>query len=282
MKWTWIAMRSARLSRVAVARVALAVLLSSGIVHGQWLKYPTPGIPRLPDGKPDLMAPAPRTLDGKPDLSGMWQIATLLPCDDVRRMCTDLPISAQFVNMGAGLKGGLPYQPWARERMAKNRPADDPYTRCLTPGGPRMHLLPTMKKFVQTPGVLLLLNEYNASFRQVFMDDRPLPVDPQPTWNGYSSARWEGDTLLVSSTGFREDQWLDAAGSPLTEVAKVTERFRRPTYGRMQIEITVDDRKAYLNPWTVSVELAIVSDTEMLDSQCLENEKDVPHLLQAK
>ena len=109
-----------------------------------------------------------------------------------------------------------------------------------------------------------------------------MPVDPQPTWNGYSSARWDGDTLVIDSIGFREDQWLDAAGSPLTDVGKVTERFRRPSYGRMNIEITVDDRKAYLNPWTVSVELAIVPDTEMLDSQCLENEKDVPHLLNAK
>ena len=282
MKWTWIAIRSVRLRRVAALRIAVALLLSSGIVHGQWLKYPTSGIPRLPDGKPNLMAPPPRAADGKPDLSGMWQVATLLPCDDVRRMCTDLPISAQFVNIGAGLKDGLPYQPWAKETMAKKGPADDPYTRCLTPGGPRMHLLPTMKKFVQTPAVLLLLNEYNASFRQVFMDNRPLPVDPQPTWNGYSSARWDGDTLVVNSIGFREDQWLDAAGSPLTDVAKVTERFRRPTYGRMQIEITVDDRKAYASPWTVNVELAIVPDTEMLDSQCLENEKDIPHLLNAK
>ncbi len=265
-----------------IAFFTVLLLLTSGTLHGQWLKYPTPGIPRLANGQPDLSAAPPRMADGKPDLSGMWQVATLLPCDDVRRMCTDLPISAQFGNIGAGLKGGLPYQPWAKERMARKGLADDPYTRCLTPGGPRMHLLPTMKKFVQTPALLMLLNEYNASYRQVFMDGRPLPVDPQPTWNGYSSGRWDGDTLVVDSIGFREDQWLDAAGSPLTDAAKVTERFRRPTYGRMQIEITVDDRKAYVTPWTVTVELAIVLDTEMLDSQCLENEKDVPHLLNAK
>lgn len=265
-----------------IALAALALLLLPGAVDAQWLKYPTPGIPRLPDGKPNLAAPAPRAADGKPDFSGMWQVATLLPCDDVRRMCTDLPISVQFGNIGAGMKDGLPYQPWAKEKMANKGLADDPYTRCVTPGGPRMHLLPTMKKFVQTPAVLILLNEYNSSYRQVFMDGRPLPVDPNPTWNGYSRARWDGDTLIVDSIGYREDQWLDAAGSPLTDVAKVTERFRRPTYGRLQIEITVDDRKAYTRPWTVSVELAVVPDTEMLDSQCLENEKDVPHLLNAK
>ena len=265
-----------------VALAAIALLLSSGAVHGQWLNYPTPGIPRLPDGKPNVAAPPPRMVDGKPDFSGMWQVATLLPCNDVTRICTDLPISAQFVNIGAGLKDGLPYQPWAKGKMAQKGPADDPYTRCLTPGGPRMHLLPTMKKFVQTPALLLILNEFNASYRQVFVDARPLPVDPLPTWNGYSSARWEGDTLEVATIGFRDDQWLDAAGSPLTEAAKVTERFRRPDYGHLQIEITVNDPKAYTSPWTVNVELVIVSDTEMLDAQCLENEKDVPHLLLAK
>ena len=264
------------------ALAAILLLLSSGAVYGQWLNYPTSGIPRLPGGEPNLAAPPPRTVDGKPDLSGMWQVATRLACNDVTRICTDLPISEQFVNIGAGLKEGLPYQPWAKEKMAQKGPADDPYTRCLTPGGPRMHLLPTMKKIVQTPALLLILNEFNASYRQVFIDARPLPIDPQPTWNGYSSARWEGATLEVASIGFRDDQWLDAAGSPLTEAANVTERFRRPDYGHLQIEITVDDPKAYTRPWTVNVELALVPDTEMLDAQCLENEKDVPHLLLAK
>ena len=261
---------------------ATMLLVASDALSGQWLNYPTPATPRLANGKPDLAAPAPRAVDGKPDLSGMWQVATLLPCNDVSRMCTDLPISAQFVNIGAGLKDGLPYQPWAREQMAKKGPADDPYTRCLTPGGPRMHLLPTMKKFVQTPGLLMILNEYNASYRQVFLDGRPLPVDPQPTWHGYSTGAWQGDTLVVESIGFRDDQWLDAAGSPLTNAARVTERFRRPDFGHLQIEITVNDLKAYTRPWTVNVVLAAVMDTEMLDAQCLENEKDIPHLLNAK
>ena len=267
--------------RVVLAAVVL-LLLSSGGVHGQWLNYPTSGIPRLPGGEPNLAAPPPRTADGKPDFSGMWQVATRLPCNDVTRICTDLPISAQFVNLGAGLKDGLPYQPWAKEQMARKGPADDPYTRCLTPGGPRMHLLPTMKKVVQTPALLLILNEFNASYRQVFLDARPLPVDPQPTWNGYSSARWDGDTLEVASIGFRDDQWLDAAGSPLTNAAKVTERFRRLNFGSMQVQVTVDDPKSYAHPWTATVDLAAVLDTELLDSACWENEKDVEHLRNAK
>jgi hypothetical protein len=257
------------------------LLLGVAPASAQWLTYPTPAIPRLPDGKPNLAAPTPRALDGKPDLSGMWQVAVLLPCNDVTRICTDLPISAQFVNIGAGLSGGLPYQAWAKEQMARKGPADDPYTRCLTPGGPRMHLLPTMKKIVQTPALVMLLNEYNTSYRQVFLDGRPLPADPLPTWYGYSSGRWEDDTLVVESHGYRDDQWLDAAGSPLTSAGRVTERFRRPDFGRLQIDITVDDPKAYTRPWTVTVNLAAVVDTEMLDAACLENEKDVPHLINA-
>jgi hypothetical protein len=262
--------------------LVIAASLMPAVVSAQWIHYPTPGIPRTADGKPDFGGPTPKSGDGKPDLTGMWQVAQLLPCDDVRRICTDLPISAQFGNFGAEVKDGLPYQPWAKERIATKGPADDPYSRCLTPGGPRMHLLPTMKKFVQTPGLLLLLNEYNVSFRQVFLDGRPLPIDPQPTWNGYSVGRWDGDVLVVESIGYRDDQWIDAAGSPLTSAAKVTERFRRPDFGHLNIEITVDDAKGYVRPWTTTVRLIAVPDTEMLDAQCLENEKDVPHLLNAR
>ena len=245
---------------------------------GQWLNYPSAGVPRTRAGKPNLNAPAPRTASGKPDLSGMWQAADPLPCDGINRVCTDLAISNQFLNLGAGLKDELPYLPWVRERVRQKGPADDPYVRCLTPGGPRMHLLPTMKKLIQTPALIVILDEYNASFRQIFMDGRPLPEDAQPAWNGYSIGHWEGDTLVVHSIGFHDDQWLDAAGSALTSAGKVTERFRRINFGNLEIEITVDDPKAYTRPWTVKVKQTAVLDTEMLDANCLENEKDVPHL----
>ena len=139
-----------------------------------------------------------------------------------------------------------------------------------------------MKKFVLTPELLILLNEYNTSFRQIFLDGRPLPDDPNPTWNGYSSGRWEGDVLVVQSIGYRDDQWLDAAGSPLTNSAKVTERFHRLSVGRMEVQISVDDPKVYTKSWTTVVELAAVFDTELLDSACWENEKDIEHLLNAK
>jgi len=210
-------------------------------VGAQWPDLPTRGAPRTVDGKPDLNAAAPRTADGKPDFSGMWRPSNRLSCDGFNRVCGDLPISPQFGNIGAGVEGGLPYQQWVRDRMREKRPSDDPYTRCIAPGGPRMHLLPTMKKWVQSRDLLLILDEYNASYRQIFLDGRALPDDPNPTWNGYSSANWEGDTLVVKSTGYRDDQWLDAAGSAITSGARVTERIHRPTYGTLMIELSVDE-----------------------------------------
>jgi hypothetical protein len=266
-----------------VVPVVLGILWSSDcVLIAQWGNYPTPGVPRLENGRPNLDAPTPRTPDGKPNLSGIWQVAKLLACDDVRRMCTDLPISEQFGNIGAGVPGGLPYQQWAKERMSAKGAADDPYTQCRTPGGPRMLLLPYMKKFVQTPELLIVLNEYNFSYRQIFLDGRPLPDDPTPTWNGYSTAHWDGDTLVVQSIGYRDDQWLDAAGSPLTNSAKVTERFNRPQFGRMHVQITIDDPKTYTRSWTATIDMAAVLDTELLDAACWENEKDVEHLRNAK
>ena len=259
-------------------RLAAAVFAFTMYVSAQWINHPTAGIPRTADGKPNLSAPAPRTPQGKPDFSGMWVAADPLPCDGINRVCGDLAISVQFGNLGVGLKDGVPYQPWALAKTKNKGLTDDPYTNCLARGGPRMHLLPTMKKLVQTPSLIVILDEYNASFRQIFTDGRPLPVDPQPTWNGYSTGRWEGDTLVVDSIGYRDDQWLDARGSPLTEVGKVTERFRRPNLGNLEIEVTINDPKAYTRPWTATIRQTAVLDTELLDLICLENEKDVQHL----
>jgi hypothetical protein len=270
------------LKRIIVPVVAGLLWNYAPTINAQWPDSPTAGIPRLANGRPNLDAPSPRMSDGKPNLSGLWQVARLLPCQDFGRMCTDLPISQQFGNIGAGLPGGLPYQEWAKEKMASKKPADDPYTQCRTPGGPRMLLLPYMKKFVQTPDLLLILNEYNTHYRQVFLDGRKLPDDPAPTWNGYSTAHWDGDTLVVESIGYRDDQWLDAAGSPLTNTAKVTERFRRLNLGSMQVQITIDDPKTYTRPWTATVDFAAVLDTELIDAACWENEKDVEHLRNAK
>jgi len=156
---------------VPAVRHTFPLLIAAAVavepLAGQWLKYPTAGFPRTATGQPDIAAPAPRAPSSRPDLSGMWQVANPLPCDDVARVCTDLPISTQFINLGAGIEGGLPYSAWARQNMAQTRGAPDPYTHCITPGGPRMHLLPTMKKIVQASGLMVILDEYNASFRQI-------------------------------------------------------------------------------------------------------------------
>jgi hypothetical protein len=271
------------------AVVGIIVCVLSSPLWAQWLNYPTPGIPRLPDGKANLAAPAPRSADGKPDLSGLWA----LPCPVSNAVfnsfngrptmyCeTEVAVPPEFANIGQSIEDGLPYQPWAAEVVRKTREAsrpDDPLSRCFPAGIVRLNVFPLFRKVIQVPGLLLILNEHNASYRQIFTDGRPLPVDPNPSWNGYSSAKWEGDTLVVQTAGFRDGLWLDTGDSPLTDAARITERFRRPNYGTLQIEMTVDDPKAYTKPWTIQIKQILAPDTELLDYICLENERDVRHL----
>lgn len=261
------------------------VMLCAAPLSAQWFHYPTPGVPRLANGKPDLNAPTPKTADGKPDLSGIWLAGNALPCPKDLRDGNDciekIPLSREAVDFGASLPGGLPYQPWAAA-LVKQRVADlskdDPHARCMPPNFPRAFAFPHNQKFIQIPGLLVILDEFNASYRQIFTDARPFPDDPQPSWNGYSSGKWEGETLVVHSMGFRDGLWLDMKGNPMTDSAKVTERFRRPNYGAMEIEVTVNDPKAYTKPWTITLKQAIQVDTELADEICLENEKSVQHM----
>jgi len=246
----------------------------------QWLKYRTAGVPTTSDGRANLSAPSPRTPDGKPDLSGIWDIEHNRPCPPGG--CPDMAVGQEFVNIGWGLKGGLPYQPWAAEarkaRMAENG-KDDPATHCLPGGIVKSHTTPLFGKILQVPGLVVILKEANASYRQIFTDGRPLPTIEQPTYNGYSTGRWEGDTLVVQTVGFKDGLWLDRSGSPMTDAATVSERFRRVNFGKLDIEITVNDPKAYTAPWTITLHHSIVLDTELLDYICLENEKSVAHLV---
>ena len=218
--------------------------------------------------------------DGTPDLSGLWEPEKTRPCP--RDGCQDQQVGEQFVDIGWGLKGGLPYRPWAAD-IVKTRIAEmgkgDPISRCLPMGVPRTHFTPFLKKIIQAPGLIVVLDEQNMAYRQIFTDGRPLPVDPQPSWNGYSSGKWDGDTLVVETNGFRDGMWLDRNGSPMTDAAKVTERIRRVNYGKVEIEVTVDDPKAYTAKWTTSINHFILLDTDLLDYVCLENEKDVSHLV---
>jgi hypothetical protein len=258
---------------------ALAIVVLSSPLVAQWLKYPTVGVPRTAAGKVNMTAPAPRTADGKPDFSGLWLTDNpWCPTGlDANGMCgLELPLGLDGINLGRTLNGGLPYQPWLA-RLVKERTAndakDDPHVRCMPDTFLRAYSLPHILKFVQTPSLLIMLSEVNASYRQVFTDRRPLPKDPVPSWQGYSTAKWDGDTMVIDSIGFRDGLWIDWNGSEIGEAATVRERIRRPDYGHLEIEVTVDDPKAYTKPWTVTLKQRIVVDTELIDEICLENER---------
>jgi hypothetical protein len=270
---------------IFVAFVVSAAVSWSATAFAQWLKYPTAGVPRTADGRPNLAAPAPRTSDGKADFSGIW-LTDNTNCprsqDPDSLVCgSELPMGKEGINMGASLPGGLPYQPWlaalVKKRTAENA-KDDPHVRCLPDTFLRAYSLPHLLKFVQVPGLLVMLNEMNAGYRQVFTDGRALPVDPVPSWQGYSSGKWEGDTLVVSSTGFRDDLWIDWNGSVITPVAKVQERIRRPDFGHLEIGVSVDDPKAYTKPWTVTLHQRLALNTELVDEICAENEKSLQRM----
>ena len=284
------------------ALVILGTPLASTHLAAQWMKYPTAGVPRKADGKVDMSAPAPRLADGKPDFSGIWttgepndrrahglsspkeapgpegsaKFHRPIPADPAQSSA-----SRQMANIGVDLPGGLPYQPWlvpiVKERT-DNLAKDDPHIRCLPDNFLRAYGMPHLLKFVHTPDLLVMLNELNAGYRQVFTDARPLPEDPTPSWQGYSSGKWSGDTLVIDTIGVRDDTWIDWNGSVLTEAAKVREQIRRPDFGHLEIQVTVDDPKAYTKPWTVTLKQRIVVDTELIDEICVENEQSLKHM----
>jgi hypothetical protein len=267
--------------RMKRSHFAIAVMLCmTASLEAQWLNYPTRGVPRTLDGKPDLSAPAPRTADGKPDLSGVWQLEPR-PCGP-EGCPDDYPVAAEFINFGARLAGGLPYQPWAAS-LVKERTEqlgkDDPVGLCRPGGALRILTFPPYRKFLHLPGLFVILSERDVTYRQIFLDGRPLPDDPAPTFNGYSVGAWDGDTLVVNSIGFRDETWIDRNGSPMSDEAKLTERFRRVNFGRLEIDVTLDDPKVYTKPWTVTLAQRIVLDTDLLDYHCMDNERDAKRLV---
>jgi hypothetical protein len=272
--------RPMRAARINVFLFLIITVIGVPAGFSQWLHYPTADVPRKADGSPDLTAPAPRLPDGKPDFSGIWHAARRNPCNpDASRFIPcgiEIGGSPLALNLGVDLPGGLPYQPWAAD-IVKQRKADDsiddPHVRCLPDSPPRTWNMPHLTKAVHTPKLLILLYEVNAMYRQIFIDGRPLPDDPNPGWTGYSTAKWEGDTLIVQTAGFRNDLWIDMSGSPISEAAKLTERIRRPNYGTLELEVTIDDPKVYTRPWTVKMTQTIELNTELIDEICLENEK---------
>ncbi len=269
----------------------LAVLLAIGSVamSAQWPDYPK--------AKPDLSGPAPKMADGHPDFSGLW--------DNVRGNSVEVcrtrqsgptpgpapapvppsgPPAATFGNIGAGFKEGLPLKPWAKELLAKRmseNSKDNPDAHCLPMGLMQFHTHPEPRKVLQTPTELVIMYEANAGLRQIYTDGRPLPKveDVEPWWYGYSVGHWDGDTLVVETVGFRDDVWLDVRGTPLTNKGKLTEKFRRPDYGHLNIEVTVDDPSAYTKPFTVQVSQRLLPNSELIEFVCAENEQSDAHLV---
>jgi len=298
--------------------LVIAVSVARAPLGAQWPSHPTPGVPRTPDGKPILDAPTPRTADGKVDFSGIWEIrfgglgargrgagaaapapaaagapgAPAAPAPPAPQAAppqpaspaADTPPVSQFFEV-AGRGANLPLQPWAadlkKKRMAENS-KDNPDVWCLPIGLMQYHNHPQPRQIVQTKNLMLITYESNYGLRYIYLDGRPAPNnDPTPWWFGYSRGWWEGDTLVVETTNFRGDEragWLDVNGSPYTEALKMTERFRRPNFGTLEIDITIDDPKAYTKPFTVRVNQRIMVDSEMIEFICNENEQSSKHL----
>ena len=269
--------------------VLIAVASAPAVGFGQWLKLPTQGVPRNADGTPNLKAPTPRLPDGKPDFSGIWHASNRRPCvpGTGEFIACDSEIGASRLSrdLGADTPGGLPYLPAARE-LWEHRKADDgrddPHVRCLPDNPPRHWNLPHLSRLIHTPKLLAVLYEVNAQYRQIHIDGRPLPADMNPSWMGYSTSRWEGDTLVVRTEGFRDGLWADMNGSPLGSAAKMTERITRPNYGTLDIDLTIDDPKHYSKPFTVKLTQVIELDTELVDEFCLEGEQSYERMLKSR
>jgi hypothetical protein len=272
-------------------RAAVVLLLSSvPAIHAQWPDYPA-------TGKPNLAGPAPKAANGKPDFSGVWQYmrppgepapappAAAAAAPAAGATADIIPPAvrrSQFWKLGASFKDGLPFQPWAaelhRQRVAENS-KDNPDAHCLPLGVMQLHTHGQPRKIIQTPDVMVIIYEANSGLRQIFTDGRPLPKDPEPWWYGYSVGKWEGDTLVVESKGFKDLGWLDVEGSPLTESGRIIERMRRVDYGHLETEVTIDDPKAYTKPWTVTVHHRIMPNTDLIEFVCQENDHAGPHLV---
>lgn len=263
-------------ARLAILTLT-AFLAASLPVATQWLNHPTVGVPRTPDGRPNLSAPTPRSRDGHPDLSGLWMPQhTLYQTGD-----DNFHPAGFFVDLGTDMKEGLPYRPWAAGRIQKNRGnnfKDQPDGKCLPLSPTQTDTHPDIRRLVQTPELVLLLFEKNTTYRTIHTDGRALEANPEPSWSGYSIGKWDEDTLVVQTNGLKADTWLDYIGSPITPGGKLIERLRRKDYGNLDVEITVDDPEAYAKPWTTTVKWQIALDTEPMEFVC-DNEKDQQHMV---
>lgn len=270
-------MRAFTLTAFAAA-AAVAGGLPCADATAQWSTAVDRGLPRSSNGEPDLSAPAPRTADGKTDLSGIWlTVSDFEPPISVEH----IPLPRYFVNVAADLKPEeVPMQPWAAElfqQRLQDQGRSSPLAYCKPSGVPMFVTVPLPYKIVQTPDLILMLHEENADFRQIFMDGRKPVEDALPRWLGYSTGRWDGDDLVVTTTGITEHSWLDGMGHPHTEQLRVTERFRRLDLGHLEVEVTLDDPGAYTKPITYTVSATLLPDQDLLEYFCTEDEKSVQH-----
>jgi hypothetical protein len=256
--------------------VAAAVVAAGLTADAQWLHNPTAGAPRTKDGTVNMAGPVPR-LDGKPDLSGIWQVpgeprapgglfglGESLNSKYFRDILSDFPNDQR------------PLTPEGVERLRRNGQPGvfNPFLNCLPDGVPHATLLPEPFKIIHSRGVIVMLYEVETTFRQIFMDGRKLPIDPAPSWQGYSVGRWEGDTLVIDTIGFRDGAWLDARGTPRSEEMRIEERIRRRDFGHLDLTITMTDPRTFTKPIAVSVVAELMPDTDLLEHYCLENERD--------
>ena len=269
--------------------VGIIIITLSASLAAQWPKHIAPGIPRNEKGEVRMDAPTPRMANGKPDLSGNWvrfrgegglargrgqgqAQGNAAPADP------SSPPIATFFELGANVPGGLPFTPWAAELRKRREAAnakDNPDALCLPMGITQFHMHGQPRKVMQTPNLLAIMYEANYGLRYIYTDGRSLPPqgEPTPGWYGYSVGRWEGDELVVETNNLRDDGWLDVRGSPLTDQAKIVERFRRPTYGKVEIDIRIEDPKAYTRPFTVRVNQQVSPDDEIIEFVCNENQQ---------
>ena len=239
--------------------LTLALFAIPSMVAGQWLNYPTPDVPRTADGKPNLSAPAPRTSDGKPDLSGLWRAATKYESD--------------FKTSDA-----LPREIERAKQLDRPPGGPDSWTVRCVPPGPMINFTGPLR-IVQSPRMTAILYETSNNYRQIFTDGRPLPKDPNPTWQGYSVGRWDGDAFVVETVGFNDRSTIGRPAYPYSEDLHLTERYRRRDFGHIDLEMVVEDRKTFSRAWRIRGELTFDADTDMLEFVCNENEKDRTRLL---
>ena len=265
--------------------VCSLLAIMGSLAHAQWLNYRPPGTPVTPNGLPDLSAPAPHAPNGKPDLTGTWH---LMP--RVQRTGTDGtsldPVDSYSTNIFRDFKPeDIPERLAAvqlREQRMKNGVRANPTLFCLPMGIPVNNLVNEVVKFVQAPSIIMVVHEVDGSYRQIYTDGRKLPADMQPSWLGYSTARWEGDTLVVETAGFNDRTWLDFVGHPHSEALHLTERYRRRDFGHLDVEMTFDDPAMYTKPFTIKFTHLLQAESDILESFCNENEKDRAHMLGLK